>query len=191
MAKASNVTLETLLGANPARPGRKPLSHTGPTGATAGKRTANELGSSDWGGSLESATGRPSHRREPGSRHCLHRQGDSPYKAPASSGRQLNYAEVNAVHARVVAGRPVKEASAGVDASPPFPNKNGASLQGKGGRNEKASRGTPPVSNSSRKAPLLAYTWTLTPPSQTRQVGGSKPQPKVPPLHHYPLLWRK
>jgi hypothetical protein len=37
-----------------------------------------------------------------------------------------------------------------VDSSAPLPNKKGASQKGKGGRDEKASRGTPPVSKSPR-----------------------------------------
>jgi hypothetical protein len=48
------------------------------------------------------------------------------------------------VYAGVVAGRPVKAANAGVDSSATLPTKNGASGEGKGGRNVKSSRRTPP-----------------------------------------------
>jgi hypothetical protein len=47
------------------------------------------------------------------------------------------------------AGRPVKGATAGVNSSAPLPKK-GASKEGKGGRDEKASRGTSPVFKSPR-----------------------------------------
>jgi hypothetical protein len=49
--------------------------------ATAGKRKANELDSSDSRGSMESATRRPCHCPEPGQRLCLHRQREAPPKA--------------------------------------------------------------------------------------------------------------
>jgi hypothetical protein len=68
----------------------------------------------------------------------------------ASTGRQLSYAEVGAAYSGVVAGRPVEGATAGVDSSAPLPTKNRAPQEGKGGRNEKASRGTPPVSKFPR-----------------------------------------
>jgi hypothetical protein len=71
-------------------------------------------------------------------------------KQAASNGRQLSYAEVGAAYAEVVAGRPVKGATAGVDSSAPLPTKKGASQEGKGGRDEKVFRGTPPVSKSPR-----------------------------------------
>jgi hypothetical protein len=38
-----------------------------------------------------------------------------------------------------------------VESSAPFPTKKGACQEGKGGRDEKASRGTPPVSKSPRR----------------------------------------
>jgi hypothetical protein len=43
----------------------------------------------------------------------------------ANNGRQLSYAEVGAVYAGVVSGRPVKGANAGVDSSATLPNKKG------------------------------------------------------------------
>jgi hypothetical protein len=49
--------------------------------ATAGKRKANELDSSDSGGSMELATRRPGHCPEQGPRLCLHRQSEAPPKA--------------------------------------------------------------------------------------------------------------
>jgi hypothetical protein len=54
--------------------------------------------------------------------------------------------------------------------SAPLPNQNGSSQEGKGGRDERASRGIPPYPclpegrRMSRWATTLAYTWTLTPP---------------------------
>jgi hypothetical protein len=68
----------------------------------------------------------------------------------AFSGRQISYAEVGAAYAGVLAGRPVKGATAGVESSAPLPTNKEASQEGKGGRDEKASRGTPPVSKPSR-----------------------------------------
>jgi hypothetical protein len=67
-----------------------------------------------------------------------------------NNGRQLSYAEVGAVYAGVVAGRPVKGANAGVDSWAKLPTKNGASGEGKGGRDVKSSRRTPPETKSPR-----------------------------------------
>jgi hypothetical protein len=82
------------------------------------KRKANELDSSNPGGSLEPATRRPA----PGLSAPLHAETDGPKIAlgpgatptgeqAAKSRRQLGYAEVRAVYAR----KPVKGSSAGVD----------------------------------------------------------------------------
>jgi hypothetical protein len=68
--------------------GRKPVSAGGgetsvsqkAPRATAGKRKANELDSSDSGGSVETATKRPGHCQEPGTRLGLHRQRENPPK---------------------------------------------------------------------------------------------------------------
>jgi hypothetical protein len=88
-----------------------PVSQQKPK-ATAGKRKATELDSSDSDGSMEPAARRPA----PGP---LTGTGSAPLPAPAkgktstgeqaaNSGRQLSYAEVGAAYDRVVAGRPVK-----------------------------------------------------------------------------------
>jgi hypothetical protein len=61
-----------------------------------------------------------------------------------NNGRQLSYA------AGVVTGRQVKGANAGVDSSATLPTKNGASEEGKGGRDVKSSRRTPPETKSHR-----------------------------------------
>jgi hypothetical protein len=105
--------------------------------ATAGKRKANEVDSSDSGGSMEPATRRPA----PGPRsgagpaplpaQAKGRYAQGPVVLPtastgeqaAFSGRHLSYAEVGAAYARVVAGRPVKGATARVDSSAPLPTK--------------------------------------------------------------------
>jgi hypothetical protein len=50
-----------------------------------------------------------------------------------------------------VAGPTVKRSNAGMDSSVPLLTKTGASEEGKGGRDEKSSRGTPLVSKSPRK----------------------------------------
>jgi hypothetical protein len=55
------------------------------------------------------------------------------------------------VYAGVVAGRPVKGANAGVDSSATFPTKNGASGEGKGGKDVKSFRRTPPETKSPRR----------------------------------------
>jgi hypothetical protein len=68
----------------------------------------------------------------------------------ANNGRQLSYAEVGAVYSGVVAGRPVKGANAGVDSSSTLSTKNGASDEGKGGRDVKSSSRTPPETKSPR-----------------------------------------
>jgi hypothetical protein len=65
-----------------------------------------------------------------------------------NNGRQLSYAEVSAVYAGVVAGRPVKWANAGVDSSATLSTKNGAPGEGKGGWDVKSSRRTPPENKS-------------------------------------------
>jgi hypothetical protein len=67
-----------------------------------------------------------------------------------NNGRQLSYADVSAVYAGVVAGRPVTGANAGVDTSTTLPTKNGASGEGKRGRDVKSSRRTLPETKSSR-----------------------------------------
>jgi hypothetical protein len=54
------------------------------------------------------------------------------------------------VYAGVVVGLPVKGANAGVDSSATLPTKNGASGEGKGGRDVKSSRRTPPETKSPR-----------------------------------------
>jgi hypothetical protein len=94
---------------------------------------------------MEPATRRPGHCPEPGSRFCLHRQREAPPKArwikpttstgkqAASSGRKLSYAKVGAAYAEVLAGRPVKGATGGVDSSAPLSTKRGDSHEGKGG----------------------------------------------------------
>jgi hypothetical protein len=150
------------VGANPALPGGggNSVSLKAPR-ATAGKRKTFELDSSDSGGSMELATRRPAPGPLSGARSAplpaqakgCSAQGPvvlptaSTGEQAAFSGRQLSYAEVGAAYAGVVAGRPVKGATAGVDSSEPLPTKKGASQEGKGGSDEKAFRGTPPVSN--------------------------------------------
>jgi hypothetical protein len=105
--------------------------------ATAGRRKANELDSSESGGPIEPATRLPA----PGP---LSGVGSAPLPAQAkgstaqgpvmkptastaeqaaSSGRQLSYAEVGGTYAGIVTGRPFKGASLGVDSSAPLPTK--------------------------------------------------------------------
>jgi hypothetical protein len=139
------------------------VSQKGPR-ATAGKRKADELVSSDSGGSMEPATRHPAPRP-------LSRAGSAPLpalamgssaqapvvklttstdKEAAFSGRHLTYAEVGAAYAGVVDGRPVKGATNGFDSSAPLPTKRGAFQERKGGRDDKVFRGTPSVSTSPR-----------------------------------------
>jgi hypothetical protein len=105
--------------------GRQPGSAGGETSvpqkaprATAGKRKANELDSSDLGGSMEPATRRPAPRPLSGAGSVplpVQAKGSSaqgPVVLPAVStgeqaafsGRQLSYAEVGEAYAGVVAG---------------------------------------------------------------------------------------
>jgi hypothetical protein len=119
--------------------------------ATARKRKANEFDSSDSGGSMEPATRCPA----PGP---LSGAGSAPLPAQAkgssvqgpvvkstaytgeqaaSGGRKLSYAEAEAAYA-------------GVDSSAPLPAKKGSTREGKGGRDEKASRGTSALSKFPR-----------------------------------------
>jgi hypothetical protein len=111
----------------------------------------------------------------------------------AKSDRQISHAEDGAAYAAVVAGRPVQGVNARMDFSAPLPIKKGLS----GGRDEKASLGTPPCQSpsqgrrTSRWAPLLADTWALTTSRQKSQVRCSSPQTRVPALNQYPLLRRK
>jgi hypothetical protein len=114
--------------------GEATLSQKAP-GATAAKRKANELDSSNSSGSMEPAERRPAPWPQAGA-------GSAPLSAQAkgtfaskgkqamNNGRQLNYAEVSAMYAGVVAGWPVKGANAGVDSSATLPTKNGASGEG-------------------------------------------------------------
>lgn len=112
---------------------------------------------------------------------CLHRRksyspvdeptaSTSTGEQPTSSGRQFSYPEVSAAYTGIVAGRPLKRRSLGVDSSAPLPTKVGATKEDKGTRDEKASLGPSPVSKSpgGRRAPRwfppLSHTWTLTPP---------------------------
>jgi hypothetical protein len=60
-------------------------------------------------------------------------------------------AEAGAPYAGIVAGRPVKGATAGVDSSAPLPTRKWASQEGKGGMDEKGSRGTPPSPPEGRR----------------------------------------
>jgi len=120
------------------------------------KCKANDLDLSRSGGSLEPAAKRLS---EAGSAP-LHAEADGPKTAlglgatymderAAKSSRQLSYAEVGAVYAVLVAGKPVKGSSARVDILALPPSKHGASKEGKGGKDVK-SRKTPPETKSPR-----------------------------------------
>jgi hypothetical protein len=143
--------------------GEATLSQKAP-GDTAGKRKANELDSSNSGGSMEPAARRPAPGPQSGA-------GSAPLSAQAkgtsaqgpvvqsfastgeqaaNNGRQLSYAEMGAVYAGVMAGRQVKGANAGVDSSATLPTKNGASGEGKGGRDVESSRRTLPETKSPR-----------------------------------------
>jgi hypothetical protein len=128
--------------------GEATLSQKAP-GATADKRKANELDTSNSGGSMEPAARRPAPGPQSGA-------GSAPLSAQAkgtfactgeqavNNGRQISYAEMNAVYAGVVTGLPVKGANAGVDSSATLPTRNGASGEGKGGRDVKSSSRNPP-----------------------------------------------
>jgi hypothetical protein len=121
--------------------GEATLSQKAP-GATAGKRKANELDSSNSGGSMEPAARRPAPGPQSGA-------GSAPLSARAkgtfastgeqavNNGRQLSYAEVSVVYAGVVTGRPEKGGNAGVDSSATLPTKNGAFGEGTEGRDVK------------------------------------------------------
>jgi hypothetical protein len=115
----------------------------------------------------------------------------------AFSGRQLSYAEVGATYAGVVAGRPVKGATAGVDSSATLPTKNGASEESKGGRDEKASRGTPPVSKSPREKKDVTVGTTTGghlgdhPAAPKKPSETLKPSPKVTSSAPVPAARRK
>jgi hypothetical protein len=130
--------------------------------AAACKRKANELDSSDSSGSKEPATRLPA----PGP---LSGTGTAPLPAQAkgstaqgsvvlhtastgeqatSSGRKSSYAEVGAEYAGVVAGDRLKERLLAWITRQRSPLKKGDSREGKRGRDEKASRGTPNVSKS-------------------------------------------
>jgi hypothetical protein len=97
-------------------------------GATTGKRKANELVSSNSGVLMEPAARHPAPAPQSGA-------GSAPLSAQAkgtfastgdqvvNNGRQLSYADVSAVYAGVVAGRPVKAANAGVDSLATVPTK--------------------------------------------------------------------
>jgi hypothetical protein len=61
----------------------------------------------------------------------------------ANRDKQLSYAEMGAMYAGVVAGRPVKWANAGADSSASLSTKDRASDEGKGRRNMKKSRRAP------------------------------------------------
>jgi hypothetical protein len=103
----------------------------------------------------------------------------------ALSGRQLSYAEAGAAYAGVVAGRPVKEVMAGMNSSAPLPTKKGASQEGKGGRDDKASLGTAPVSKSPREEKDVTVETTAGgyldahPAAPNKPSGTLKPTAKV------------
>jgi hypothetical protein len=95
----------------------------------------------------------------------------------AFSGRQLSYAEVVAAYAGVVAGRPVKGATAGVDSSAPLSTKKGPHRRVTEGGTRRRPAELPlcPSPPEGRRmswwAPLLADAWAITPPHQKSQVG--------------------
>jgi hypothetical protein len=78
------------------------------------------------------------------------------------NGRKLSYAEVSAVYAGVVAGRPVKGANAKVDSSATLPTKTGPLQRVKEGGTYRRTAELPPRPSppegrrTSRWAPLLA-----------------------------------
>jgi hypothetical protein len=84
---------------------------------------------------------------------------DSTGQLEASSGRQLSYAEVGAAYVGVVAGRPDKEVTAGVESSSPLPTTKEASQEGKGGR---TTRRPAEERRAARWEPLLTDTWAIT-----------------------------
>jgi hypothetical protein len=116
---------------------------------------SNELNTSKSGGSTEPAARRQTPGPQSGAGSApLSAQGKGTFaytgEQAVNNGRQLSYAEASAVYAGVVAGRPVKGANAGVDSSASLPTKNGASGEGKEGRDVKSSRRTPPDTKSPR-----------------------------------------
>jgi hypothetical protein len=72
-------------------------------------------------------------------------------KQTVNNGRHLSYAEVSAMYAEVVAGRPVKGANAGGNSLATLPTKHGASGECKGGRDVKSYRRTPPETKYPRR----------------------------------------
>jgi hypothetical protein len=73
----------------------------------------------------------------------LHRQRE-PSVSRANNGRLLNYAEVSAVYAGVVAGRQLSGVKAGIDSSSTLPTKNADPGECKGVRDLKCPAELPP-----------------------------------------------
>jgi hypothetical protein len=156
--------------------------------ATAGKRKANELDSSNSSCSMDPATRRPAPGPLSGAGSApspAQTQGNSaqgPMVKPtastgeqaASSCRQLTNTEVGAAQAGIVAGRPVKGTTAGWIPRHRSPLKWGPLRRVKGGETMMHHAEFPPYLSppegrmTSRWEPLLADTWTLNPPCQTQ-----------------------
>jgi hypothetical protein len=144
------------VGANPAVPGRRLLSPTRPpepprasARPTSWTRPTQPVRWNQAPGPMSGAGSPPLPTQAKGTpaQGPLVKSTASLGEQAASSDRQLSYAAVRAAYAGVVAGRPVKGATAGVHSLAPLPTKNGASQEGKE-RDERASCGAPPVLKS-------------------------------------------
>jgi hypothetical protein len=124
---------------------------------------------------MEHTARRPAPRALSGAWSSPVKRRNSTGEEAANSGRQLSYAEVGAAYAGVVAGRPVKGAKAGVDSSAPLPTKDGASDDGKGGRDVKTSRTTPLVTKSPRGEKDVTVGTTAGGHLVTHPVASKKP----------------